>query len=372
MMQWHGIWALSIAWCSGCIILGEGVVEDTGASSVADESDASTGSEAPADASSAAASGTDPESEGSSGTSGTSGTTTSSSSTTAPGPDSTSTGDPTEDTSTSVAETTSSGDPTFGSSSESSTTAASSESGASTGGPSSGCGGTVPEPWASIDVGGVERTFVLRPPTDYDPTHAYPLVFAWHGLGGSGSLAQRYFGIDGLGRADAIIVYPDALPLESQGGQAGWDLGFDGTDFAFFDALLATLETNYCIDRDRIFSTGHSFGGYMSNALGCGRGDVLRAIAPVAGGGPWQRTCAGQVDVWLTHGTADPTVGFEQGESSRDFWLEQNACATTTTPTEPSPCERYDGCEVVWCPHDGEHEWPAFAGAAIWDFFMAR
>lgn len=367
---------MSLAYCSGCIILGDGAADEAASQTMessdavpseAEEGDGSTGSqEVPSDESSGA--------DASSGGTPTSGATTSSSSSTSDAPpDSTSTS--AGDTSASDgADTTSTAGATLGSASESSTTASSSESGSSsTGGLSTGCGGTAPEPLASVDVAGVERTFVLRLPPDYDPTRAYPLVFAWHGLGGSGAGAQRYFGIDGLGQSDAILVYPDALALESQNGQTGWDLGFDGSDFAFFDALLGALETNYCIDRDRIFSTGHSFGGYMSNALGCGRGDVLRAIAPVAGGGPWsQNLCVGSVDVWLTHGTEDKTVEFDQGEFSRDVWIERNACGTTTTPTEPSPCVRYDGCEVVWCPHGGEHEWPDFAGAAIWAYFMAR
>jgi poly(3-hydroxybutyrate) depolymerase len=232
----------------------------------------------------------------------------------------------------------------------------------------------------TIQVGGVERTFVLSIPEGYDSAQPYPLVFAWHGLGGSGDLARLYFGVEDEADGAAIFVYPDGLPNEDD--QAAWDLAPDGGDVTFFDALLASLTAEYCVDAARVFSTGHSYGGYMTNRLGCSRGDVLRAVAPVAGGQPFgggsSAECVGEVAAFLVHGTYDPTVEIEQGQAALSNYTSANGCLETSVPVT-SECVSYDGCSgdlaVTWCEHDtpeeDAHNWPDFAAEGIWGFFSA-
>ncbi len=236
------------------------------------------------------------------------------------------------------------------------------------------CGAEVPDIATTLDVDGVSRRFVLHIPDAYDPHQSYPLIFAWHGLGGDGELAQWYFGIEELAGDDAIIAYPDALPLEAYSGETGWELDPAGYDFRFFDALYDHLQAHLCIQEDRVFSTGHSFGGFMSHSLGCYRGGRFNAIAPVAGGPPYYGPCTHAVAAWITHGTEDDTVLLVQGEQSRDTWLLQNECEPSTAPTQPEPCVAYDGCsrDVHWCQHDGGHEWPDLAAAGIWEFFQSQ
>jgi len=231
---------------------------------------------------------------------------------------------------------------------------------------------------STIEVAGVSRTYLVALPDAYDPDTQYPLIFAWHGRGGSASLAAAYFGIEEAAAGEAIVVYPDGLPLASMGGATGWELEANSVDVQFFDAVLEELSNNLCVDSERIFSTGHSFGGYMSNTIGCARPDVVRAIAPVAGGGPFF-TCDSGVSAWITHGNPDGTVPFSQGEGSRDVWVAANGCSPRTQATAPDPCVAYQGCaegsSVVWCPHtetgQGGHLWPSFAAEAIWGFFAA-
>lgn len=225
----------------------------------------------------------------------------------------------------------------------------------------------------SIQANGKDRQYVLFVPGDYDPNTPIALVFAWHGAGGNGVWARLSFGLEGAASGQAIFVYPHGLLVQT--GTTGWDLTSDGDDVLLFDAVRAELEQAYCIDSERIFSTGHSFGGYFSNALGCARGDVLRAIAPVAGGGPNAANCTGPLAAWIAHGTVDPTVPIAVGMASRNRWRDENGCSDTTGPVSPSPCEAYDGCgsatPLTWCAHFGGHEWPAFAAEGIWGFFAA-
>ena len=243
-----------------------------------------------------------------------------------------------------------------------------------TGSPSAGCGKPSSAVGSEIEAGGKDRSYQLYLPSGYDSDRAYPLVFAWHGLGGSGWLAQAYFGIEEEVGSDGILVYPDAEPLPSAGWATGWELDPDGYDFEFFDALHEHLTERLCVDLDRVFSTGHSFGAYLSNSLGCYRPEVLRAIAPVAGGPMRSGECTGAVAAWIAHGSADTVVLLSEGESTRDKWQVYNDCSDKSATTKPSPCVAYEGCarDLHWCEHSGQHEWPAFAASAIWNFFESQ
>ena len=264
---------------------------------------------------------------------------------------------------------------TSASSAQSSSGSAGQSSGGSGGAAGSpGCG--MPErPGTSnetIDVGGTARSFVLVVPRSVDGMTPVPLIFGFHGFNGTGDSASQYF--DLTGSEPAIYAYPQALPLPGQNGGVGWDMEPDGVDVAFFDALLTALAAEHCIDLSRVFSAGHSHGASFSNHLGCYRPDALRAIAPVAGGGPWAGRCTGSVSAMLIHGSADMDVPISNGIDSRDHWLEANGCAgSMSAPSDPAPCEAYDGCAepVLWCEHPGGHEWPSFAGPGIRGFFLS-
>jgi polyhydroxybutyrate depolymerase len=233
----------------------------------------------------------------------------------------------------------------------------------------------------TIDVGGVSREYLLSIPEGYDPATPLPLVFAWHGLGSTHQQAKLYFRVEEASDGGAVFVYPQGLPLEAMGGQSGWDLAPEGIDMAFFDAMLAATQDTLCIDAERVFSTGHSFGGYMSNALGCFRASVLRAIGEVAGGPPFGTCEEGEhVAAMLIHGSLDEIVPLEQGETARDEVAMRNGCADTGMPRDPEPCVARDDCmpgyDVWWCQHDIPdlmgHTWPGWAGSGIWEFFAAQ
>ena len=262
-------------------------------------------------------------------------------------------------------------------------------------GTSSGCGKapavTGVKTGQTITVAGKSRTYVLSVPTGYSGATPLALVMVWHGANLSGSLGRTLFNLESKSNGAAIFVYPDGLPM-SDGGMTGWDLSTGSADFQFFETLLTYIRSNYCIDSNRIFSTGHSMGAMMTNILGCTYGDVFRAIAPASGTPPGGggATCTGKVGAWIAHGENDPTVPFAQGEASRDFWIKQNGCSTETKPWSPEPaCVEYQGCQpdlpVVWCVHDEGHSWPSLTfgcdrdaggvcfdgGSAIWAFFSS-
>lgn len=245
-----------------------------------------------------------------------------------------------------------------------------------------GCGKDPSGIALSLEVGDQIRTFELYVPAEYDPGQAYPLIFAWHGGGGTGAEVQAWFVLDEAVGSDAVVVYPDGLE-EYAGGDTSWDLDPEGYDYAFFDELLLHLKANLCIDETRIFSTGWSMGGYMSNSLGCWRADEIAAIGSCSGGPARPKgeedpfywgECNGQVAAMVMHGTSDPVIPLAEGEGARDVFLDVNGCDETNSSVDPAPCVAYDGCvePVQWCEFAGGHDWPGFAGEGIWNFFSAQ
>ncbi len=236
--------------------------------------------------------------------------------------------------------------------------------------PSAGCGqGASPGSGDySLDVNGTQRTYIVAVPSGYDENRPYRLVFAWHYLGGSASGIARggYYGLESRSQGSAIFV-------SAEGIDAGWS-NSGGRDVAFASAMIDWMKSNYCIDEARIFSTGFSYGGIMSNTVGCALGDQFRAIAPMAGSGPRAfggASCTGQVAAWLAHGNSDTVVSFSSGQGSRDHWVSSNGCGATTSPM--GDCVAYEGCDagypVHWCEYSGGHTQPRFGPDAIWAFF---
>lgn len=245
--------------------------------------------------------------------------------------------------------------------------------------PSAGCGMPAPMTGSQmIDVMGTSRAYILALPSNYDPSMAYRLIFAWHGLGGSAQqVASNWYGLKSQSANSAIFVAGQGLMTStSVGDGAGWP-NTNGQDVAFVKALYAKLQGQLCFDQNRVFSVGMSYGGIMSDTLGCQMGDVFRAIAPMSGSGPGfggrGANCMGKVAVWMSNGDNDTVVPTAQERASRDFWVGANHCQMTSMPVDPSPCVSYQGCDadspVTWCEFMGGHTVPPFAAGAIWKFF---
>jgi polyhydroxybutyrate depolymerase len=248
---------------------------------------------------------------------------------------------------------------------------------------SMGCGTADPITGATtetITVAGVARTYLRVVPANYDPMRAYPLIFAWHGRTGSAAGARSYFGIQAAVGDNAIVVYPQGQSVSGDPADTGWILTEAGRDIAFYDAMHTAVTSTYCIGKT--FSMGHSFGGYMTNALACHRGgtgpEAIRAIASIAGGGPGANCPGEPVSALVIHGMGDMVVPFSEGTGSRDRYRADAACGTTTQAITPSPCVAFDGCPaglaVRFCAHTetagSGHGWPAFAAGATWQLFQ--
>ncbi len=136
----------------------------------------------------------------------------------------------------------------------------------------------------------------------------------------------------------------------------------------------------------RVYVTGMSNGGFMSQRLACDLSDRIAAIAPVAGNNVTTSCVPTRpISVMEFHGTADSTVPYSGTGPTIAAWVDRNGCDSSPAVTFDSGnarCETYNGCdggvEVTLCTITGlGHAWPgAFGGTsdisatdAMWSFF---
>jgi len=269
-----------------------------------------------------------------------------------------------------------------------------------------------------------ERRFVFYTPKGFKPGEALPLVFFFHGAGGTAEQAFRTYGWPEKADAENFFVaFPEGLPVRPDGvasfllnphiwrdERAG--LPASGVnDVHFFEELLNRLEAALPVDPKRVYVTGFSNGAGMTFTLGSRFSDRIAAIAPVSSQSfVHTDTLARPLPVYYLTGTADPLIPYRGGtvtlpwgkartlppvQESADTWAKLDGC-----PPEPQTVsdengvrvQHYgpgkDGAEVFFTTVEGNgHHWPGtveplphiicgptldpfHATDRIWDFFV--
>jgi predicted esterase len=141
--------------------------------------------------------------------------------------------------------------------------------------------------------GGISRSFVFHLPAT-TPNCNLPLLIVYHGDGGTGTDIQGYSGFDALANTqNFIVVYPNSTTIwgtqqwnkyaDNQPGFAPSGETNAADDVQFTSDLIEYFANNYAINRNRVYATGHSGGGFMCFYLSIALNNKIAAIAPVAG-----------------------------------------------------------------------------------------
>jgi polyhydroxybutyrate depolymerase len=221
-------------------------------------------------------------------------------------------------------------------------------------------------------VDGFAREALVAAP-DSAKADAAPLVFVFHGHGGTMKNAARQFHIHELW-PEAIVVYPQGLNTpgrltDPDGKKPGWQssVGNQGDrDLKFFDAMLKDLREKYKVDSKRIYSTGHSNGGGFTYLLWDARGEVFAAFAP-SGAATARAPQLKPKPLLQIAGSKDPLVKFEWQEKTIEVVRKNNGCDAEGKKTgdfymsyassKQTPVDTYI--------YDGGHAFPGQAAAPL-------
>ena len=272
--------------------------------------------------------------------------------------------------------------------------------------PSVGCAAQVPAVQGdrTLTSGGRTRRFRLVVPESagVGPSgrKPAPLVLNLHGLVETAQLQQTYSGMDAKAAARGMItVYPQGAGNSWNAGSCCGRAQAEGIDdVRFLRQLVGEIESELCIDRNRVYATGMSNGAMMSYRLACEASDLVAAVAPVDGVEALPRcTPRRPVPVLSLNGTSDILVRWESGRFGLGSALEtaanlrrRNRCSAAVRVAYQhgdAICERALGCaaETISCRIEGGgHTWPGalpvpFLGhtssdldatATILDFFL--
>jgi predicted peptidase len=147
----------------------------------------------------------------------------------------------------------------------------------------------------------VKLNYLLYLPAEYDKEKAWPLVLFLHGAGESGSDLKR---VKRHGPPKLIEAGKDFpfIVVSPQSPGRGWNP-------TALNALLDDVIASHKVDRDRIYVTGLSMGGFGTWALAAAYPDKFAAIVPICGGGnPRAAKTIKDLPIWVFHGAKDRVV----------------------------------------------------------------
>ena len=200
---------------------------------------------------------------------------------------------------------------------------------------------------------GLTRTYKVHVPARHDDTTPIPVVIYLHGGGGNARAAY----LDGVDKAadkfGFILAVPEGTGKVKLGElRASWNGGKwkggqccgSADDVGFISKMLDELKKKFNVDEKRIYATGISNGGLMTNRLACELADKIAAIATVAPPAVMSNCSPSRpMPVMAIHGTSDPANPFD-GSAPRSIftnspykrmppkdtveaWLEINGCS---------------------------------------------
>lgn len=178
----------------------------------------------------------------------------------------------------------------------------------------------------------------------------WPVILFLHGAGERGSdlnLVKKHGPpkIVETRKDFPFIVVSPQCPAD-----AWWTSEIDG-----LINLLDDVVANYNVDKERIYLTGLSMGGYGTWALAAEYPERFAAIAPICGGG--RRIMAEKfkdVPVWAFHGAKDPVVPLKESEDIVNAIKERGGDAKLTV-----------------YPEAGHDSWTeTYNNQALYDWFM--
>lgn len=175
------------------------------------------------------------------------------------------------------------------------------------------------------DAEEIEWKHTLFVPADYKDDRPYPLLVYLHGYGARGIDGAKPT-TDGPGpfiqerekTFDMLVLFP-------QSETGSWQA--DTADAQRAMAILEEVIRDYAVDRQRIYLSGTSAGGFGTWSLAARYPRKWAAIVPICGGGdPPSAETIKHIPCWCFHGAGDNVI--DVGQSRRMIEALQTAGAS--------------------------------------------
>jgi polyhydroxybutyrate depolymerase len=165
--------------------------------------------------------------------------------------------------------------------------------------------------YATMILGNKFRDYRIYQPPTLDMTKPAPIVIVLHGspIDASGLEGLIHFQAE-ASAGGFLAVYPDGCDQD-------WDPSHNSYDIVFIGKMLDKLESQFQVDRSRVYVTGVSAGGIMAYRVACDMADRIAAVASVAGS-MWWDDCkpARPISILEMHGTLDANLPYDGGRST--------------------------------------------------------
>ncbi len=150
--------------------------------------------------------------------------------------------------------------------------------------------------------------YLLFLPEGYESSKtSWPLMLFLHGAGESGSDLNK---VKTHGPPKVVETKRDFpfILVSPQSPGRGWNADA-------LNALLDDIMRKYRVDKDRVYLTGLSMGGYGTWNLAAAHPERFAAIAPICGGGNTaDAPKLAKLPIWVFHGAKDPTVPLQRSK----------------------------------------------------------
>jgi len=167
----------------------------------------------------------------------------------------------------------------------------------------------------TVDGKALALNYLLYLPKDYGKKgEKWPVVLFLHGAGERGDDLDKVKvhgppKLIAAGKEFPFICISPQCPA-----RAWWP-----AEVPALEALLDDLEARYAVDRDRVYLTGLSMGGFGTWALAFDQPKRFAALAPICGRGDTSKAALiKDVPTWVFHGGKDPTVPLKNSQDMVD------------------------------------------------------
>ncbi len=156
----------------------------------------------------------------------------------------------------------------------------------------------------------VRLNYLLYLPKNYSTKEKFPLILFLHGAGERGDDLNK-LKLHGIPK---IVEQKEDFPFIAVSPQCPADSWWP-LEIEALNALLDDVIRKYAVDKNRIYLTGLSMGGFGAWSLAIAHPEKFAAIVPICGGGdPSKVSVIKDIPVWVFHGAKDNVVKLEQSE----------------------------------------------------------